>query len=81
MYFITSMKFLPKIYRENFFVCPEKKYRAKLRLTSTVIVVTFLKLYRYRYRCYFFSKVSVPISSLLLRPDLRLAYTNRRKVE
>jgi len=37
------------------------------KITSTVIVVTFLKMYRYRYRRYFFSKVSVPISSLLLK--------------
>ena len=34
---------------------------------SNDIVVIFLKMYRYRYRQYFFSKVSVPISSLLLK--------------
>ena len=43
----------------------DEKYRKSV--PSTVIVVTFLKLYRYRYRRYFFGKVSVPISLVLLK--------------
>ena len=42
-----------------------EKYRKSV--PSNDIVVTFLKMYRYRYRRYFFSKVLVPISSLLLK--------------
>ena len=42
-----------------------EKYRKSV--PSNDIVVTFSKMYRYRYRRYFFGEVSVPITSLLLK--------------
>jgi len=50
--------FAEKLYQEKIF---------RLKSTEYYYLVTFLKMYRFRYRCYFFSKVSVPISSLLLK--------------
>jgi len=64
MPFLNAFHNIHRIFAEK---SMEKIFCLKSTELSTVIVVTFLKMYRYRYRRYFFSEVSVPISSLLLK--------------
>jgi len=66
MPFLNSFYNIHKIFAEKSI---EKTFRLKSTNklnTSNIIIDTFLKMYHYRYRCYFFSKVSVPNTDIVI---------------